>query len=94
MVTASSAAGLELRQTVWAMQALALGTRWRGFECYGLISSVTSDQFSLLQAGSMDVSGDEEQDRIHLRDLLTCSAMSLVSPGILSSFARRFRSPK
>jgi hypothetical protein len=94
MVTASSAAGLELRQTVWAMQALALGTRWSGPERYGLISSVTSDQFSLLQAGSMDVSRDQEHDRIHLRDLLTCSAMSLVSPGILSSFARRFRSPK
>jgi len=41
MVTASSAAGLELRQTVWAMQALALGTRWSGPERYGLITTVT-----------------------------------------------------
>jgi hypothetical protein len=28
----------------------------------------------------MDVSRDQEHDRIHLRDLLTCSATSLVSP--------------
>jgi hypothetical protein len=44
------------------------------------LKRITSDQFSLLQTGSMDVSGDQEQDRIHLRDLLTCSARSLVSP--------------
>jgi len=28
----------------------------------------------------MDVSRDQEHDRIHLRDLLTCSATSRVSP--------------
>jgi len=44
------------------------------------LKRITSDQFSLLQTGSMDVSGDQEQDRIHLRDLLTCSVRSLVSP--------------
>jgi hypothetical protein len=41
---------------------------------------ISSDQFRLLQTGSMDVSRDQEHDRTHLRDLLTCSARSLVSP--------------
>jgi hypothetical protein len=40
MATASHAAGLELRQTVWAMQVLALATGLEGFERYGLVSSV------------------------------------------------------
>jgi len=34
MATASHAAGLELRQTVWAMQVLAIGTGLEGFERY------------------------------------------------------------
>jgi hypothetical protein len=41
---------------------------------------ISSDQFRLLQAGSMDVSGDQEHHRTHLRDLLTSSARSVVSP--------------
>jgi len=41
---------------------------------------ISSDQFRLLQTGSMDVSRDQEHDRTHLRDLLTCSARSVVSP--------------
>jgi hypothetical protein len=40
MATASHAAGLELRQTVWAMQVLALGTGGRGFERYRLFTTV------------------------------------------------------
>jgi len=32
MATASHAAGLKLRQTVWAMQGLALATGLEGFE--------------------------------------------------------------
>jgi hypothetical protein len=41
---------------------------------------MSSDQFRPLQTGSMDVSGEQEHDRTHLRDLLTCSARSAVSP--------------
>ena len=41
---------------------------------------ISSDQFRLLQTGSMDVFGDLGQDRTHLRDLLTCSVKSVVSP--------------
>ncbi len=41
---------------------------------------ISSDQFRLLQTGSMDVSRDQEHDRTHLRDSLTCSARSVVSP--------------
>ena len=40
------------------------------------LKRISSDQFRLLQAGSMDVSRDQEQDRTHLRDLLTCSVRS------------------
>jgi len=43
------------------------------------VKRISSDQFRLLQAGSMDVSGDQEHDRTHLRDLLTSSARSVVS---------------
>jgi predicted component of type VI protein secretion system len=42
MATASHAAGLELRQTVWVMQALGqygLGD-WEGLERYRLVSTV------------------------------------------------------
>ena len=41
---------------------------------------ISSDQFRLLQTGSMDVSRDLEHDRTHLRDLINCSARSVVSP--------------
>jgi hypothetical protein len=58
------------------------------------LKRITSDQFSLLQTGSMDVSGDQEQDRIHLRDLLTCSARSLASPVRASESGGVFRSRK
>jgi hypothetical protein len=56
------------------------------------LKRITSDQFSLLQTGSMDVSGDQEQDRIHLRDFLTCCARSLVSPVRGSESGGVFRS--
>src|SRR5713101_5880079 len=39
MVTASHAAGLELRHTVWAMQVLPLGTGLEGFERYRLFAN-------------------------------------------------------
>jgi hypothetical protein len=42
----------------------------------------------------MDVSGDQEQDRIHLRDLLTCCARSQVSPVRGSESSGVFRSRK
>src|SRR5271169_2289934 len=41
MATASHAAGLELRQTVWATQALGESTDWEGFERYHLLTTVT-----------------------------------------------------
>jgi len=45
MMTASHAAGLELRQTVWVMQAVGEDGQWEntaleGFERYGLIVTV------------------------------------------------------
>ena len=45
MATASHAAGLELRQTVWVMQAVGEDGQWEntaleGFERYGLIVTV------------------------------------------------------
>jgi hypothetical protein len=58
------------------------------------LKRITSDQFSLLQTASMDVSGDQEQDRIHLRDLLTCCARSLVGPVRGSESGGVFRSRK
>ena len=55
---------------------------------------ISSDPFTLLQTGSMDLSRDPEHDRIHLRDLLTCSARSLVSPVRGSESGGVFRPPK
>ena len=55
---------------------------------------ISSDQFRLLQTGSMDVSRDQEHDRTHLRDLLTCSARSPASPVRGSESVGVFRPPK
>jgi hypothetical protein len=54
MATASHAAGLELRQTVWVMQAVGEDGQWEntaleGFERYGLVSSIIKIGPVLLQ---------------------------------------------
>jgi hypothetical protein len=53
MATASHAAGLELRQTVWVMQAVEEDGQWEntaleGFEHYRLVSTVTAERSHII----------------------------------------------
>ena len=51
---------------------------------------ISSDQFRRLQTASMDVSRNQAQDHTHLRDLLTASWSSPVSP-VSGGFGKRGR---
>src|ERR1700682_2383650 len=82
MATASHAAGLELRQTVWAMQALALGTGLEGSERYGLVSTVTAQirmQLGIMRGAAMNVGAILAGDFVTAVGWRACSSPTTTS---------------